>query len=79
MDDDRLTEKIIACAFKVHNTLGPGFSEKVYENATRIELTKQGVDVKQQVPIKVNYKGEVEVRRKFRQYVMPQLPGCSRI
>ena len=28
-----LTEKIIAAAFKVHNTLGSGFVEKVYENA----------------------------------------------
>jgi hypothetical protein len=28
-----LTEKIIGCAFKVSNTLGCGFFEKVYENA----------------------------------------------
>ena len=38
MIDDDLTQKIIGCAYRVHNTLGPGFLEKVYENALRIEL-----------------------------------------
>ncbi len=66
MDDDGLTEKIIACAFKVHNALGPGFSEKVYENALRIELTRQQVEVRQQVAIL--FGASVEVKRKFRMY-----------
>ena len=35
---DKLTEIIIGCAFKVHNTLGEGFVEKVYENALKYEL-----------------------------------------
>jgi GxxExxY protein len=39
MTDD-LTQMIIGCAHKVHNKLGPGFLEKVYENALRIELEK---------------------------------------
>jgi GxxExxY protein len=59
MKDDALTETIIGCAFKVHNTLGDGFLERVYENALRIELTKQGVEVKQQAPIEVHYDGQV--------------------
>lgn len=42
MKDDNLTEKIIGCAYKVHNALGPGFLEKVYENALRIEIQKLG-------------------------------------
>lgn len=29
MKDDDLTQMIIGCAYKVHNTLGPGFLEKV--------------------------------------------------
>jgi GxxExxY protein len=33
-----VTDKIIACAYDVHNKLGFGFSEKVYENAmTRVQ------------------------------------------
>jgi len=35
-----LTEKIIKAFYKVHNTLGPGFLEKVYHNALLIELRK---------------------------------------
>ncbi len=59
MKDEALTKKIIGCAFKVHNTLGAGFLEKVYENALRIELLKLGLAVKQQEPIKVYYEGQV--------------------
>jgi GxxExxY protein len=59
MKDDDLTKTIIGCAYKVHNTLGPGFLEKVYENALRIELEKLGLRVKQQEPINVSYEGQV--------------------
>ena len=58
MTDDDLTHKIIGCAYKVHNSLGPGFLEKVYENALRIELEKLGLRVKQQEPISVKYEGQ---------------------
>ena len=33
---DPLTERIIACCFKVHSELGPGFNEKIYHNALKI-------------------------------------------
>jgi len=59
MEDDDLTQRIIGCAYKVHNSLGPGFLEKVYENALRIELEKLGLVVKQQEPINVTYDGQV--------------------
>ncbi|HEY2972447.1 MAG TPA: GxxExxY protein [Pyrinomonadaceae bacterium] len=59
MKDDDVTEKIIGCAYTVHNKLGPGFLEKVYENALRIELEKLGLRVKQQEPINVTYDGQV--------------------
>ena len=59
MTDDELTEKIIACAFKVHRALGQGFSERVYENAMRVELVRQSLKVRQQVAIQVYYEGEV--------------------
>lgn len=54
-----LTEQIIACAFKVLNALGPGFLEKVYENALAHELRKSGHHVKQQDPLQVIYDGVV--------------------
>jgi GxxExxY protein len=58
LEDKELTEKIIACAFRVHQQLGVGFVEKVYENAMIIELRKLGFDVKQQSPITVYYDGK---------------------
>ncbi len=55
---DDLTEKVIGCAFRVHNELGAGFLEKVYENAFRLELAHAGIRVKQQHPIPVKYRDE---------------------
>ena len=54
---NRLTETIIGCAFRVHNVLGFGFAEKIYENAIIHELRKAGLTVAQQVPIEVSYDG----------------------
>ena len=59
MKNDDLTQIIIGCAYKVHNALGSGFLEKVYENALRIELEKLGLRVRQQEPISVTYEGQV--------------------
>jgi GxxExxY protein len=53
-----LTERIIGAAFDVHNELGAGFVEKVYENALAIELRKRALRVEQQKAVKVEYQGE---------------------
>jgi GxxExxY protein len=53
-----LTEKIIGAAYEVHNTLGSGFVEKVYENALTEELREHGSIVEQQKPVSVLYKGK---------------------
>jgi GxxExxY protein len=53
------TELIIKAFYKVYNTLGYGFLEKVYGNALAIELRKLGLDVNQEVRIAVYYGGEV--------------------
>ncbi len=52
------TDKIIKAFYKVNNTLGFGFLEKVYENAMAIELRKIGCFVYQQKNIKVHYESE---------------------
>jgi GxxExxY protein len=53
-----LTEKIIGAAFQVHNRLGQGFQEKVYENALVEELRTNGLRVEQQKPLTVMYGGK---------------------
>jgi GxxExxY protein len=49
------TEKIIQAYYKVYNTLGFGFLEKVYHNAMLIELRRMGFECKSQTPISVFY------------------------
>ena len=56
---NKITEKIIGCAYKVSNTLGCGFLEKVYENALSHELKKVELKFLQQHPVKVFYDGVV--------------------
>ena len=61
--DDRtnseVSGRIIGCAFRVLNTLGAGFLEKVYENALAHELCAAGFAVAQQKGIAVHYNGVV--------------------
>jgi len=59
-DEDKInqvTQAVIGAAFRVGNTLGYGFLEKVYENALVHELRKMGLRVRQQHPIPVFYDG----------------------
>ena len=57
MDINDVTYMINGAVFEVNKVLGPGFLEKVYENALLIELKERGVNAESQVPIKVSYKG----------------------
>jgi GxxExxY protein len=54
-----ITDKIINSFYKVHNTLGYGFLEKVYENALVIELKRADMNVSQQQNIKVFYENQI--------------------
>ncbi len=53
-----LTGSVIKAFYKVNNTLGFGFLEKVYENAMCSELRKMDLKVEQQKNIKVHYDGK---------------------
>lgn len=60
LDDlNRISERVIGCAFVVSNALGAGFLERVYENALAHELRKSGLLVAQQHPVAVTYDGVV--------------------
>ena len=54
-----LSYKIIGLAMQVHNKLGYGFLEKVYENALMVLLRREGIQATQQAPIEVYFEGEV--------------------
>src|SRR5436305_1013375 len=54
---ESITEQILGAAFGVHNTLGYGFLEKVYQRALQVELQIRGVPALLEPEIKVPYKG----------------------
>jgi GxxExxY protein len=53
-----LSYQVVGLAMEVHNRLGYGFLEKVYENALMILLRKAGIKAQQQCVIKVYFEGE---------------------
>ena len=59
MDINDITYAIRGAVFEVNRVLGPGFIEKVYENALIIEIRKRGFNANNQVPIKVFYKKDL--------------------
>jgi len=59
MKHQDLTAKIIECAYKVHNTLGFGFLEAIYQNALLIELLKAGLQAEKEKQIQVHYDNQL--------------------
>ena len=53
-----LTGKIIGCAMEVHNELGNGFQEVIYQRALEIEMTNQFIHVKREFTMQIYYKKE---------------------
>lgn len=53
-----LSFKIMEAVFEVHNALGPGFTENIYEEALVKELNLRGINFESQKTIKIYYKGE---------------------
>ena len=59
MKQHLLTGDIIKVFYRVYNTLGYGFLEKVYENSMMIEFKKESLPAVQQSPIDVTYEDEI--------------------
>ena len=55
MQYQEITSLIIKSAYRVHNVLGQGFLENVYQNSLLIELEKAGLVAQSEVPISVYY------------------------
>ncbi len=55
MEKDPLTYRIIGCAMKVYNTMGPGFQEVIYQRCLAIELRRAGISFLREIEQKVYY------------------------
>lgn len=60
-----LTERIVGCVIQVHRTLGPGFLEKIYRRALRIELRKQGLAIESEKDVVILYDGHIVGRHRL--------------
>lgn len=56
-EQDKITHKIIGCAMEVHNTLGNGFQEVIYQRCLSIELSEKGIEHQREVEMPIFYKG----------------------
>lgn len=59
-----LTSEIIGCAMKVHQTLGNGFQEVIYQRALEIELTLARISFKREFEMPIYYKGHLIGKRR---------------
>jgi GxxExxY protein len=56
--EKELSYLIMQAAFEVHNALGPGFPEAIYEEAMNRELASLRINLERQKRVKVFYKDE---------------------
>lgn len=64
MVKDKLTYAVIGCAMTVHNIMGPGFQEVIYQRCMAIEMHKVGIEFQREKEQVVYYDGlEVGMRR----------------
>jgi GxxExxY protein len=57
-NNDPLTERIIACAYRVHSALGPGFNESIYHNALKIALEEKQLKLQAEKGFDVLFNGK---------------------
>ena len=60
-----LSFQIVGCAFEVHNELGFGFKESIYQKALALALKGKKISYVEQVYYQVKFKEEVLARRYF--------------
>lgn len=58
IENDKLTEKIIGCCYNVHNELGPGYNEKIYQNALKSEFDRNNIKYETEKKYKVFYQNK---------------------
>ena len=58
MKFDKLSNKIIGSAIEVHNYLGPGFTERIYQKALMEELMLKKIEFESEKNVTIYYKGK---------------------
>ena len=78
-----LTGKIIGCAMEVHNVLGNGFQEVIYQRALALEMSSQGIEYSREHEMIIHYKGETIGKRRVdflvNKLVMVELKAIAKL
>jgi len=56
-EQDKITREIIGCAMEVHNILGNGFQEVVYQRALSVEMKLRDIEHQREFEMPLVYKG----------------------
>ena len=56
-EQDKITREIIGCAMEVHNILGNGFQEVVYQRALSVEMKLRNIEHQREFEMPLFYKG----------------------
>ena len=57
MDENGISKEVVDAAFEVHQVLGPGLLEAIYQQSLYRELQLRGLKCRLEAPINANYKG----------------------
>ena len=78
---EEITRKLIGLYFQVYGALGYGFLEQVYRNAMAMAGRKAGLEIAQEVPIRVQFEGSIIGEYKadlvVNQAVIAELKACQ--
>ena len=78
---EEITRKLIGLYFQVYGALGYGFLEQVYRNAMAMAGRKAGLEMAQEVPIRVQFEGSIIGEYKadlvVNQAVIAELKACQ--
>ncbi len=66
MQINQISKSIVDAVFHVHNNIGPGLFELVYEEVLSIELAKRGLSYTRQQPISLYYEGHLLMDHAFK-------------
>jgi GxxExxY protein len=81
--EEQLSEKILGCCINVHRKLGPGFLEKIYEEALIVEFARAGLFCERQKAVTILYEGmpigEHRLDLLIEQRVVLELKACRGI
>jgi len=82
-DLNDLTHRIIGLAIDIHKKLGPGFQEKIYEQALLKEFERAGIGYEKQKVIRVDYNGvglgNQRIDLLVNGEIILEIKGCNKI